>query len=53
MPQMTGRSEGPSTSRSIASSARLAAHPAMARLFDMADRRHLGWLNVTDLQVLL
>eukprot|EP00903_Cladosiphon_okamuranus_P018730 g17240.t1 len=50
---MTGRSEGPSTSRSIASSTRLAVHPAMARLFDMADRRHVGWLNVTDLQVFL
>lgn len=23
----------------------------MARLFDMADRRHVGSLNVTDLQV--
>lgn len=24
----------------------------MAGLFDMADRRHVGWLNVTDLQVM-
>eukprot|EP00752_Nemacystus_decipiens_P018616 g16691.t1 len=50
---MTGRSEGPSTSRSMASSARMAAHPAMARLFEMADRRRVGWLNVTDLQIFL
>lgn len=49
--QMTARSEGPSTGRSIASSARLAVHPAMALLFDMADRRQVGWLTVTDLQV--
>lgn len=48
---MTARSEVPSTSRSTASSARMAVHPAMAQLFDMADRRYVGWLNVTDLQV--
>ncbi|CAN0372844.1 unnamed protein product, partial [Ectocarpus sp. 13 AM-2016] len=49
----TPRSEGPSTARSQASSVKSAVHPAMARLFDMADRRDVGWLNVTDLQVFL
>ncbi|CAM9107418.1 unnamed protein product [Ectocarpus sp. 8 AP-2014] len=46
----TPTSEGPSTARSQASSAKSVVHPAMARLFDMADRRDVGWLNVTDLQ---
>ncbi|CAN0235065.1 unnamed protein product, partial [Pylaiella littoralis] len=50
---VSARSEGPSTARSHASSARTSTqyHPAMAGLFDMADRRNVGWLNVTDLQV--
>ncbi|CAM9509561.1 unnamed protein product [Scytosiphon promiscuus] len=43
---MTARSEGVSTARSLASSAKLLLHPAMAGLFDMADRRRVGWLNI-------
>ncbi|CBJ27711.1 hypothetical protein Esi_0083_0040 [Ectocarpus siliculosus] len=42
----TPTSEGPSTARSQASSAKSVVHPAMAMLFDMADRRDVGWLNV-------
>ncbi len=49
--QMTARSEGPSTSRSFASTAKSLVHPAMIRLFELADRRDVGWLNVMDLQV--
>ncbi|CAN0051419.1 unnamed protein product, partial [Ectocarpus fasciculatus] len=45
-PRSTPRSEGPSTARSLASSTKLSMHPAMGRLFDMADRRDVGWLNV-------
>lgn len=51
MQQVSGRSDISGVAKSVASSARSVVHPAMGRLFDTADRRQAGWLNVTDIQV--